>query len=83
MTDVAAARPLRGREGEAIARTGHHPLRRFAIVAGLLWSVAFIALGLGYELQLYGDGREKRGNREDAEDRAEAPAEAEQRPADQ
>ena len=31
-------------------------LRQFAIVAGLAWSAAFVVVGVGYELQLYGDG---------------------------
>ncbi len=31
-------------------------LRTVVVVAGLCWSVLFVLLGLGFELQLYGDG---------------------------
>ena len=31
-------------------------LRAVVVVAGLSWSAAFIAVGLGYDLQMYGDG---------------------------
>jgi len=31
-------------------------LRAFAIAAGLAWAVSFVVLGLGYGLQMYGDG---------------------------
>jgi hypothetical protein len=31
-------------------------LRAVVVVAGLCWSAAFIAVGLGYDLQIYGDG---------------------------
>ncbi len=37
-------------------RTGSDVLRAVVIGAGLCWSVAFVALALGYELQLYADG---------------------------
>ena len=39
-----------------IARTDTHLLRIFAITAGICWSVLFVVVGLGYELELYGDG---------------------------
>ena len=31
-------------------------LRPLVVVAGLSWSVAFIVIGLGYQLELFGDG---------------------------
>jgi hypothetical protein len=39
-----------------IARTDTHLLRIFVITAGVCWSILFVVVGLGYELQLYGDG---------------------------
>jgi hypothetical protein len=39
-----------------IARTDTHLLRIFVITAGICWSILFVVVGLGYELQLYGDG---------------------------
>jgi hypothetical protein len=36
-----------------VERTG---LRLFVIVAGLSWAILFVVVGLGYELQTYGDG---------------------------
>src|SRR5882757_4540917 len=37
-------------------RSGSDVLRALAIGAGVCWSVAFVAIALGYELQLYADG---------------------------
>ncbi|MGB8548578.1 MAG: hypothetical protein WCD82_10365, partial [Xanthobacteraceae bacterium] len=31
-------------------------LRAVVVAAGLCWSAAFVAIGLGYDLQMYGDG---------------------------
>jgi hypothetical protein len=39
-----------------VARSDTHLLRTLAISAGICWSVLFVVVGLGYELQLYGDG---------------------------
>jgi hypothetical protein len=39
-----------------VARPDTHLLRTLAISAGICWSVLFVIVGLGYELQLYGDG---------------------------
>jgi hypothetical protein len=39
-----------------IARTDTYLLRIFVITAGICWSILFVVVGLGYELQLYGDG---------------------------
>jgi hypothetical protein len=44
LADVGATRP------------DTHLLRLFVITAGICWSIVFVAVGLGYELQLYGDG---------------------------
>jgi hypothetical protein len=38
------------------ARSDTHLLHVIVITAGICWSILFVAVGLGYELQLYGDG---------------------------
>jgi len=38
------------------ARSDTHALRNLAVSVGVLWSVAFVAIGLHYHLQLYADG---------------------------
>ena len=40
----------------AAARSDIDLLRRMVVVAGLGWAIAFPIIGLGYRLQLYGDG---------------------------
>lgn len=39
-----------------VARSDTHALRNLAVSVGVLWSVAFVAVGLHYHLQLYADG---------------------------
>jgi len=39
-----------------VARPDAHLLRVLVITAGICWSILFVVVGLGYELQLYGDG---------------------------
>ena len=41
---------------EAAIRSGTDMLRTLAVAAGLACSVLFVVVGLGYQLQLYGDG---------------------------
>ncbi len=58
MTD-SPLRPGIGRGAswaDAIARLGSDQLRGIVIAGGIAWSVAFIVIGLRYELQTYGDG---------------------------
>lgn len=38
------------------ARTDSHALRNLAVSVGVLWSAAFVVVGLHYDLQLYADG---------------------------
>jgi hypothetical protein len=38
------------------ARSGADVLRALAVIVGLSWSLAFIIVGMAYDLQLYGDG---------------------------
>ena len=40
----------------AVSRSGADLLRTIVIVGGIAWSIAFVVIGLRYELQLYGDG---------------------------
>jgi hypothetical protein len=42
--------------GDAAVGTGAHLLRTVVVAAGLCWSVVFVFVGIGYELQLFGDG---------------------------
>ena len=39
-----------------VARPDTHLLRILVITAGICWSILFVIVGLGYRLQLYGDG---------------------------
>jgi hypothetical protein len=39
-----------------VARPDTRLLRILVIAAGICWSILFVVVGLGYELQLYGDG---------------------------
>jgi hypothetical protein len=39
-----------------VARPDRHLLRILVITAGICWSILFVTVGLGYQLQLYGDG---------------------------
>ena len=41
---------------DSAVRSDTDLLRTVVIVAGIAWSVAFVVIGLRYELQLYGDG---------------------------
>jgi hypothetical protein len=41
---------------EMAPRSDTRLLRAFVIAAGIFWSMLFVVVGLGYELQLYGDG---------------------------
>jgi hypothetical protein len=41
---------------DATAHSDIGVLRAFAIAAGSVWSILFIAIGVGYGLQMYGDG---------------------------
>ncbi len=55
------ARPLqsgigRGASGYAGIRSETDLLRTIVVAGGIVWSVLFVAIGLRYELQLYGDG---------------------------
>lgn len=43
-------------QSDVAIRSDGDVLRSFVIVAGLSWSLLFVAIGLQYELQLYGDG---------------------------
>jgi hypothetical protein len=40
----------------SVARSELVDLRAFVIAAGLTWAILFVAVGLAYELQTYGDG---------------------------
>ena len=42
--------------GDAAIRSDIASLRTVVIAAGICWSVLFVVIGLGYELQMYGDG---------------------------
>ncbi|HLA20574.1 MAG TPA: hypothetical protein VJZ74_03855, partial [Pseudolabrys sp.] len=42
--------------GGAANRSDREMLRAIVIAAGIGWSVLFVVVGLGYQLQLYGDG---------------------------
>ena len=54
--DYSAAGPIRVAAGNRVGAERAVPLRGLAILAGLSASVLFVVIGLGYELQLYGDG---------------------------
>jgi hypothetical protein len=41
---------------DTAAYTGKGVLRALVVAAGLCWSLAFVAIGLEYDLQMYGDG---------------------------
>ena len=41
---------------DAASYSDSNVLRAVVVVAGLGWAAAFIAVGLGYDLQMYGDG---------------------------
>ena len=46
-----------GAEQAAVAsRSAAMPLRALAVAIGIAWSVAFVLVGLRYDLQMYGDG---------------------------
>jgi hypothetical protein len=49
-----AAHPASG--GDLAIRSDVRLLRAIAITTGMGWSVLFIVIGVGYQLQLYGDG---------------------------
>ena len=51
-----AARPRSGAASGTWAASELDVLRILVIVAGIGWSLAFVAIGLRYELQTYGDG---------------------------
>jgi len=57
MTEVSGASTLAasGRSRLALGSEAQF-LRLFVVLAGLLWSLVFIAVGLHYHLQLFGDG---------------------------
>src|ERR1051326_4082975 len=38
------------------ARSETHALRNLAVLVGVLWSAAFVVVGLHYDLQMYADG---------------------------
>lgn len=42
--------------GAAVHTASVIPLRWAVVCVGVLWSLAFIAVGLGYDLEMYGDG---------------------------
>jgi hypothetical protein len=46
----------RGPWTDAASCSDNDLLRTFVIAAGLCWSTAYIVVGLGYQLQLFGDG---------------------------
>jgi hypothetical protein len=45
-----------GSHAEAAVHADPFPLRRLVIDAGLCWAILFVVAGLGYRLQLFGDG---------------------------
>jgi hypothetical protein len=53
--DISQQRVSRAATG-GIAHSDRVDLRAFATAAGLSWAVLFVIIGLGYELQTYGDG---------------------------
>ncbi len=50
--DIALAAP----GADAAARFDSDRLRALVIAAGICWSIAFVVVGLRYQLQMYGDG---------------------------
>lgn len=52
--DVASPQPLATRPRASASAGGL--LCSVAVAAGIAWSLAFIGIGLGYRLQMYGDG---------------------------
>ena len=53
---MTKAGPEGGTRSRSKIRTGSDVLRALVVGAGLCWSIAFVALALCYELQLYADG---------------------------
>src|SRR5262245_62575479 len=45
-----------GASGDRAVRSRYDGLRRAVIALGFAWSAAFIVVGVGFGLQLYGDG---------------------------
>src|SRR5262245_62698761 len=57
MADTSGTRNAQGRAGAGLgARSDSHALRNLAVSVGVLWSTAFVLVGLHYDLQLYADG---------------------------
>ena len=54
--DISVVGTEYARLGVSRAGTSGYWLRTFVVAAGFCWSVAFIAVGVGYELQLFADG---------------------------
>lgn len=57
MPDTSGTRDVHGRaSARGGVRSESHALRHLAVSVGVLWAVAFVVVGLHYDLQLYGDG---------------------------
>src|SRR5262244_1800780 len=56
-TDILSATDARrAPPAAAVVRSAPERLRAVAVALGIVWSIAFIIVGLGYGLQMYGDG---------------------------
>jgi hypothetical protein len=57
MADTSNTRNAHGRASAGLgARSDSHALRNLAVSVGVLWSVAFVVVGLNTDLQMYADG---------------------------